>query len=65
MLSFPLNTNKTQTFLFEILNLPSVFSLEASDVSVDRRASDLNFFSGIWSVVAWWEVGLYFLSEYK
>lgn len=47
------------------MNLPSVFSLEASEVSVDRRASDLNFFSGIWSVVVWWEVGLYFLSEYK
>lgn len=30
-----------------IINLPSVFSLEASDVKVDRRASDLNFFSGI------------------
>lgn len=41
------NTNKKQTFIFKIMNLPSVFSLEASEVSVDRRASDLNFFSGI------------------
>ena len=67
MLSFPfilINTQK-DTITFKILNLPSVFSLEASDVRVDKRASDLNFFSGKWSVVVWWEVGLYFLSEYK
>lgn len=31
--------------------LPGVFSLELSDVSVDSRASDLNFFSGTCSVV--------------
>lgn len=41
------NIYKHQKFMFKIINLPSVFSLEASDVSVDRRASDLNFFSGI------------------
>ncbi len=41
--------------------LPGVFSLEASDVSVERRASDLNFFSGTCSVV-WWAGVLYFLS---
>ena len=41
--------------------LPGVFSLEASDVSVESRASDLNFFSGTCSVV--WCVGVvYFLS---
>lgn len=40
---------------------PGVFSLEASDVSVDSRASDLNFFSGTCSVV-WWVGALYFLS---
>lgn len=41
--------------------LPGVFSLEASDVSVESRASDLNFFSGTCSVV-WWAGALYFLS---
>lgn len=38
-----------------------MFSLEASDVSVDSSASDLNFFSGTCSVV-WWAGALYFLS---
>lgn len=43
------------------LLLPGVFSLEASEVKVESRASDLNFFSGTCSVV--WCVGaLYFLS---
>lgn len=36
--------------------------MEASDVSVESRASDLNFFSGICSVV-WWVGAQYFLSE--
>lgn len=44
--------------------LPGVFSLEASDVSVESRASDLNFFSGTCSVV-WWAGALYFLSVKK
>lgn len=39
---------------------PGVFSLVASDVSVESRASDLNFFSGTCSVV-WWAGVLYFL----
>lgn len=44
-----------------MLYVPGVFSLEASDVSVESRASDLNFFSGTCSVV-WWDGVLYFLS---
>lgn len=48
-----------------LIVLPGVFSLEASEVSVDRRASDLNFFSGTWSVVLWWEDGLCFLSVWR
>lgn len=36
--------------------------MEASDVSVESRASDLNFFSGMCSVV-WWVGAQYFLSE--
>lgn len=43
-------------------HLLGVFSLEASDVSVESRASDLNFFSGTCSVV-WWVGALYFLSN--
>lgn len=44
-ISIYLNTHKK--YIFKKITLPKVFSLEASDVRVDRRASDLNFFSGI------------------
>lgn len=36
--------------------------MEASDVSVESRASDLNFFSGTCSVVWWLGCVVYFLS---
>ena len=42
-------------------SVPGVFSLEASEVSVESRASDLNFFSGTCSVV-WCTGALCFLS---
>lgn len=44
--------------------IPGVFSLVASDVSVESSASDLNFFSGTCSVL-WWAGALYFLSANK
>lgn len=44
-------TGDGQTALLKERPLPGVFSLDASDVSVESRASDLNFFSGMCSVV--------------
>ena len=51
----------TRTAAGNVGQLPGVFSLEASEVSVESRASDLNFFSGTCSVV-WCTGALCFLS---